>query len=73
MRGILEDVDQWVKEGEPVALATVIHTWGSAPRQVGAKMALTESGKITGSVSGGCVESAVFEAGIQALRSGQPQ
>lgn len=73
MRDILEDVDHWVKEGEPVALATVIHTWGSAPRQVGAKMALTESGKITGSVSGGCVESAVFEAGVQTLRSGQPQ
>jgi xanthine dehydrogenase accessory factor len=73
MRDIVKDVDQWFKEGEPVALATVIHTWGSAPRQVGAKMALTQSGKITGSVSGGCVESAVFEAGVQSLRSGQPQ
>jgi xanthine dehydrogenase accessory factor len=73
MRDILKDVDQWVKAGEPVALATVIHTWGSAPRREGAKMALTQSGKITGSVSGGCVESAVFEAGVQALKSGQPQ
>jgi xanthine dehydrogenase accessory factor len=73
MRDILNDLDQWFKEGEPVALATVIHTWGSAPRQVGAKMALTQSGKITGSVSGGCVESAVFEAGVQSLHSGQPQ
>jgi xanthine dehydrogenase accessory factor len=73
MRDILKDVDQWVKEGEAVALATVIHTWGSAPRRVGAKMALTKSGKIAGSVSGGCVESAVFEAGVQALGSGQPQ
>ncbi len=73
MRDILKDVDQWVKDGEPVALATVIHTWGSAPRRVGAKMALTKSGKITGSVSGGCVESAVFEAGLQSLQSGQPQ
>lgn len=73
MRDILKDVDQWVKADEPVALATVIHTWGSAPRRVGAKMALTESGKIAGSVSGGCVESAVFEAGVQSLRSGQPQ
>jgi xanthine dehydrogenase accessory factor len=73
MRDILKDVDQWVKEGEAVALATVIHTWGSAPRRVGAKMALTKSGKITGSVSGGCVESAVFEAGVQSLGNGQSQ
>jgi xanthine dehydrogenase accessory factor len=73
MRDILREVDQWIKEGEPVALATVIHTWGSAPRRVGAKMALTKSGKIAGSVSGGCVESAVFEAGVQSLQSGQPQ
>jgi xanthine dehydrogenase accessory factor len=73
MRDILREVDQWIKEGEPVALATVIHTWGSAPRRVGAKMALTKSGKIAGSVSGGCVESAVFEAGVQSLHSGQPQ
>ena len=73
MRDIFKDVDQWVKEGEAVALATVIHTWGSAPRRVGAKMALTKSGKITGSVSGGCVEAAVFEAGVQSLGNGQPQ
>ncbi len=73
MRDILKDVDQWIEAGEPVALATVIHTWGSAPRRAGAKMALTKSGKIAGSVSGGCVESAVFEAGVQALKSGQPQ
>jgi xanthine dehydrogenase accessory factor len=73
MRDILNDIEQWIKGGEPVALATVIRTWGSAPRRVGAKMALTESGKITGSVSGGCVESAVFEAGVQTLQNGQPQ
>jgi xanthine dehydrogenase accessory factor len=73
MRDILKEVEKWFKEGEPVALATVIHTWGSAPRRVGAKMALTKSGKIAGSVSGGCVESAVFEAGVQSLRSGKPQ
>jgi xanthine dehydrogenase accessory factor len=73
MRDILKEVEQWIKEGEAVALATVIHTWGSAPRRVGAKMAFTKSGKITGSVSGGCVESAVFEAGVQSLQSGRPQ
>ena len=73
MRDIINDVEKWIKDGEPVALATVIRTWGSAPRREGAKMALTKSGKITGSVSGGCVESAVFEAGVQTLQNGQPQ
>lgn len=73
MRDILKNVDQWIKNGESVALATVIHTWGSAPRRVGAKMAFTQSGEISGSVSGGCVESAVFEAGLQSLRDGQSQ
>jgi xanthine dehydrogenase accessory factor len=60
-------------EGETVALATVIHTWGSSPRRVGAKMAFTPDGKITGSVSGGCVETAVFEAGVEALVTGRPR
>lgn len=73
MRDILPDVDQWLSNGEPVALATVIHTWGSSPRREGAKMALTPDGKIAGSVSGGCVEGAVFETGVGVLRTGQPQ
>lgn len=73
MRDVLEDIDRWRREGESIALATVIQTWGSAPRGVGAKMALTASGKIAGSVSGGCVEGAVTEAGHQVLRSGKPQ
>jgi xanthine dehydrogenase accessory factor len=60
-------------EDEPIALATVIQTWGSSPRRVGAKMAMTKSGRITGSVSGGCVEGAVVHAGIEVLENGQPQ
>lgn len=56
-----------------VALATVIETWGSAPRQVGAKMAVTAGGLIAGSVSGGCVEAAVVEAAKAVLRSGRPR
>src|SRR6185295_19098601 len=51
----------------PVAVATVVQTWGSSPRQPGAKMALTPGGDLAGSVSGGCVEGAVFEAGVEAL------
>jgi xanthine dehydrogenase accessory factor len=70
MHDILADVERWLAAGQAVALATVVETWGSAPRGVGAKMALTAGGDITGSVSGGCVEAAVVEAGQEALRSG---
>jgi xanthine dehydrogenase accessory factor len=73
MRDILADVEKWVDAGETIALATVIETWGSAPRKPGSHMAFTLSGKITGSVSGGCVENAVIEAGIQGIQTNQPQ
>lgn len=73
MREIIEAIGQWSEQGEPIAVATVIETWGSAPREVGAKMALTPSHRIAGSVSGGCVEGAVFEAGVATLESGRPQ
>ncbi|HJQ14677.1 MAG TPA: XdhC family protein [Anaerolineales bacterium] len=73
MRDILPDLDRWRAENKPVALATVVQTWGSSPRRAGAKMALTPDGKITGSVSGGCVEGAVYEAGVDVLRSNRPQ
>lgn len=71
MRDILPDIDRWLAQGEAVALATVVQTWGSSPRAPGAKMALTAAGGMTGSVSGGCVEGAVFEAGVQALKTGR--
>ena len=73
MRDVMADVDRWREEGESVAIATVISTWGSAPRGIGSKMALTGGGKMAGSVSGGCVEGAVFEAGSDTLKTGQPQ
>lgn len=73
MRDILNDIDNWLQSTDPIALATVIQTWGSSPRQVGAKMAFTPAGKIAGSVSGGCVEGAVFEAGAESLRTGRPR
>ncbi|HXF83896.1 MAG TPA: XdhC family protein [Anaerolineales bacterium] len=72
MRDILHDLEKWLRENKPIALATVIETWGSSPRRVGAKMALTADGKITGSVSGGCVEGAVFEAGVEVLKTNRP-
>src|SRR5712691_4155314 len=73
MRDILPEVDRWSAAGESVAIATVVQTWGSAPRLVGAKMAMTPKGQIAGSVSGGCVETAVFEAATEVLKSGVPR
>lgn len=74
MKEILDDVERWFAEGKvDIALATVVSTWGSAPRRVGAKMALTADGRISGSVSGGCVEGAVIEAGRVTIETGKPQ
>jgi xanthine dehydrogenase accessory factor len=73
MRDILADLILWTKEDTPIALATVVQTWGSAPRRAGAKMALASDGRIMGSVSGGCVENAVYEAGIESLKTNRSQ
>ena len=73
MRDILSDLDHWRAENKSIALATVIQTWGSSPRRAGAKMALTPDGNISGSVSGGCVEGAVFEEGVGVLKSNHPK
>lgn len=71
MREVVAEIAQWLEQGEQVALATVVQTWGSAPRKVGAKMAMTPAGAITGSVSGGCIEGAVYEQAMEALAAGQ--
>jgi xanthine dehydrogenase accessory factor len=73
MREVLPEIDRWRAQGDQIALATVIQTWGSAPRGIGSKMALTRAGQIAGSVSGGCVEGAVVEAGAQVLKTNRPQ
>lgn len=73
MHEIVTQVDEWLRAGEPVALATVIATWGSAPRGVGAKLAVTTGDRMIGSVSGGCVEAAVVHAARATLASGRPQ
>lgn len=72
MRDILGDLDVWGHE-EAIAVATVVRTAGSTPRPVGAKMAMTASGKVAGSVSGGCLEAAVFEEALSVLGTGQPK
>ena len=73
MRDLLPELEHWQAEGKPIAIATVITVVGSAPRTVGATLALTAAGDIAGSVSGGCVEPAVIEAGLKTLRTGQPK
>ncbi|MBI5840841.1 MAG: XdhC family protein [Chloroflexi bacterium] len=71
MRDILTGVDHWIRDDKPIALATVIQTWGSSPRRAGAKMALASDGQFSGSVSGGCVENAVIEAAVESLKTDQ--
>ena len=73
MRDILTDVEKWRERGEKVAIATVVTMHGSAPRQPGAKLAVSESGELAGSVSGGCVEPAVVETAMQVIKNGRPQ
>jgi xanthine dehydrogenase accessory factor len=73
MRDVLEYIDEWTSEGEQVAVATVVSAAGSTPRPVGAKLVVTKSGKMQGSVSGGCVEGAVFETAMEVIESGVPQ
>ncbi len=72
MREIMDRVRLWKAEGEHVAIATVLTTVGSTPRPAGAKMAITASGKIAGSISGGCVDTDVIEHAIEVLRTGRP-
>ncbi|MBZ0299315.1 MAG: XdhC family protein [Anaerolineae bacterium] len=73
MLDILDTVDQWIAQNRPVALATVVETWGSAPRGVGSKMAITDDMAMIGSVSGGCVETAVIEQALEILEENQPR
>ena len=70
---LLPDVERWLDEGDKVVVATVVATRRSAPRPVGASLAVSESGKMCGSVSGGCVESDVFENAREVLETGEPK
>ena len=65
---ILEEANDWINTNQKVVLATGIQTWGSSPRQVGSRMIVNEKGDFSGSVSGGCVESAVVRECIGIIK-----
>jgi xanthine/CO dehydrogenase XdhC/CoxF family maturation factor len=73
MREILPDIQRWTAEGKGIALATVVKVYGSAPRPLGAKMAVSSAGEMSGSVSGGCVEGAVVQEALDILKSRTPK
>ncbi|SEG96118.1 xanthine dehydrogenase accessory factor [Actinacidiphila yanglinensis] len=70
MRELLDPLRGWLDDGTPFAVATVVDVLGSAPRRPGAAMAVTADGRVAGSVSGGCVEGAVYEAAGESIRTG---
>ena len=70
---ILKAAEDWRKSGREVALATVVQTWGSAPRPVGANLVIDADGNFLGSVSGGCVEGAVVAEALDVIESGMPK
>ncbi len=72
MDDVLDQVEQWYDEGHRFALATVVATWLSAPRPAGASMLVSSDGEAVGSVSGGCVEGAVYELAQEVMASGEP-
>jgi xanthine dehydrogenase accessory factor len=71
VKEIVDQVEQWRERGEQVAVATVIATRKSAPRPVGAKLAVSETGAMCGSVSGGCVENDVVLQALEVMESGE--
>ena len=73
MKELFPEIDAWHAAGNRVAVATVVKVEGSAPRPIGAAMAVSSAGDLAGSVSGGCVETAVFEEAQEVLRTGQPK
>lgn len=71
-KDILATTEAWRRAGRNVALATVIETWGSAPRPVGSHLVIDSEGNFEGSVSGGCVEGAVVAEAVDVIDSGKP-
>ena len=73
VRDPLDIAEAWMNQGRDVAIATVVETWGSAPRPVGSHLVIDGEGNFEGSVSGGCVEGAVVAEAGDILSSGEPR
>ena len=73
MRDILSTLERWAADGTPVAIATVVDTERSAPRDPGAALAVSDGGDVIGSVTGGCVEPAVYGEAREVLAGGEPR
>jgi xanthine/CO dehydrogenase XdhC/CoxF family maturation factor len=73
VKEILPEVEAWRESGEKVVVATVVATRRSAPRPVGTSLAVSESGRMCGSVSGGCVETDVYENAMEVMKTGEPK
>jgi len=70
---ILKQAEKWKREGREVAIATVVETWGSAPRPVGSHLVIDGEGNFLGSVSGGCVEGSVVTEALEVIDEGSPR
>ncbi len=70
---ILKTAEAWRREGRGVAIATVVETWGSAPRPVGSHLVIDDDTNFLGSVSGGCVEGAVITEALDVIADGKPR
>ena len=69
----LQTAEAWIDAGRQVAVATVVETWGSAPRPAGSHLVIDGEGNFEGSVSGGCVEGAVVAEAVDVIASGKPR
>jgi xanthine/CO dehydrogenase XdhC/CoxF family maturation factor len=70
---VLSEAASWLDSGKGVALATVVTTWGSSPRPVGSQLVVDDTGRMIGSVSGGCIEGAVVKEALEAIADGKPR
>lgn len=73
MRDVMATIQEWRRQGKGIALATVVSAYGSAPRREGAKLVVSSTGEMVGSVSGGCVEGNVIEQALEVLDDGTPR
>jgi xanthine/CO dehydrogenase XdhC/CoxF family maturation factor len=72
-KDVLGIAETWRRDGRAVALATVVETWGSAPRPIGSHLVIDRDGNFEGSVSGGCVEGAVVGEALDVIEDGKPR